>query len=252
MSLLTRLSLLSLLWWTGIAITACFAQAPEIEFVPISPGEFQMGCSSNRSECADNEKPRHTVRITRAFEMGKYEVTQAQWEAVMGTNPSYYRGPDRPVEQVSWNDVQEFLGRLNARNDGYRYRLPTEAEWEYAARAGATGDYYGNLDEIAWHGRNSANQTHPVGQKQPNSWGLYDMLGNVWEWCQDWYDAAYYKKFGEAAAIDPRGPPEGEFRVLRGGSWYKYLWFLRVSSRFWDRPDGHYRHVGFRCVRNRR
>src|SRR5437667_5221339 len=114
--------------------------------------------------------------------MGKYEVTQAQWESVMERNPSRFRGADRPVEQVSWNDVQQFLQKLNARGDGYRYRLPAEAEWEYAARAGTSGPYAGNLDAMAWYEQNSGKQTHPVGQKQPNAWGLYDMHGNVWEW----------------------------------------------------------------------
>jgi formylglycine-generating enzyme required for sulfatase activity len=211
-----------------------------------------MGCSPEERECGDNDQPAHRVRITKAFEIGKYEVTQAQWEAVMGGNPSEFKGPDRPVEQVSWNDIQEFLTSLNRRNDGYRYRLPTEAEWEYAARAGTTGEHYGNLEAIAWFGRNSGDQTHPVGRKQPNAWGLYDMLGNVWEWCQDWYGETHYRELAKSPAVDPSGPPRGEYRVLRGGSWYKYLWFLRASSRFRERPSGRYRHAGFRCVREKR
>jgi formylglycine-generating enzyme required for sulfatase activity len=135
----------------------------------------------------------------------------------MGTNPSLFKCDARPVEQVSWNDVQDFLRKLNARNDGYRYRLPTEAEWEYAARAGTTVPYggSGNLDAIAWYAGNSAGQTHPVGQKQPNAWGLYDMLGNVWELVQDLYDQAYYKV---SPAVDPIGPENGYRHVMRGGS----------------------------------
>jgi formylglycine-generating enzyme required for sulfatase activity len=228
------------------------AELPLWEYVPIPPGEFLMGCSLGDSECADDEKPPHRVRITQGFEIGKYEVTQAQWEAVMGSNPSEFKAPDRPVEQVSWNDIQEFLANLNGRNEGYRYRLPTEAEWEYAARGSSTGKYYGKLDTIAWYGRNSGDQTRPVGGKQPNVWGLYDTLGNVWEWCQDWYQDNYYAESAKDPGASPRGPAKGEYRVLRGGSWYDYAWFLRVSSRLRERPSGRYRHVGFRCVREER
>ena len=150
------------------------------EFVRIPAGEFEMGCSSGDSDCLSLEKPQHHVRISKGFEMGKYLVTQAMWKSVMGTNPSRFKGADRPVERVSWNDVQEFLQRLNTQNDGYHYRLPTEAEWEYAARAGSTSSRYGELNAVAWYSGNSGKETHPVGQKQPNAWGLYDMLGNVW------------------------------------------------------------------------
>jgi formylglycine-generating enzyme required for sulfatase activity len=210
-----------------------------------------MGCSAGESECGEDEKPAHRVAITKGFEIGRHEVTQAVWQSVMGTNPSSFKAPDRPVEQVSWSDVQEFLAVLNGRRDGYRYRLPTEAEWEYAARAGTTGAYFASLDAIAWYGANSGGQSHPVGQKQPNAWGLHDMQGNVWEWCQDWYQDDYYRKLGEPKAVDPRGPASGQQRVLRGGSWYKFLWFLRVSSRFAFRPSGRFPHVGFRCVRQK-
>ncbi len=249
--LLQRFGLATAVLWVG-GWARLNAQLPKWEFVPIAPGEFQMGCSPGDNDCGDEEKPAHRVKITKAFEIGKYEVTQAQWEAVMGANPSASRGPDLPVEQVSWYDVQEFLGAMNGRNDGYFYRLPTEAEWEFAARAGTTGIRYGELDAIAWYGRNSGDQPHPAGGKQPNAWGLYDMLGNVWEWCQDWYQADSYKVSATSQAVDPRGPSKGEFRVMRGGSWYKYLWFMRASSRFWERPSGRYRHLGFRCVREKR
>src|SRR5687767_1611201 len=135
-----------------------------MEFVRIEPGVFMMGCSQGDTKCFEREKPAREVRITKAFEIGKYEVTQSQWEQVMGSNPSEAKGADRPVEHVNWPRVQEFLERLNARNDGYRYRLPTEAEWEYSARAGTTGQYAGSLDAMAWYDMNSDGETHPVGQ----------------------------------------------------------------------------------------
>ena len=166
-----------------------------IEFVQIPAGEFLMG-----SEARDYERPVTQVRISRGYWLGKHEVTQAEWEAVMGSNPSNFDecGPNCPVEEVSWDDVQEFIRRLNAAVGEERYRLPTEAEWEYAARAGTSEDTYaGNLTDpygrdpvlegIAWYRRNSGGRTQPVGQKAPNAWGLYDMLGNVYEWVQDWY-----------------------------------------------------------------
>jgi formylglycine-generating enzyme required for sulfatase activity len=228
-------------------VTAVLAQ---VGYVSVPPGEFLMGCSVGESECGEDEKPAHRVAITKGFEIARHEVTQAVWQVVMGTNPSNFKSPDRPVEQVSWSDVQEFLAALNGRRDGYRYRLPTEAEWEYAARAGSTAAYHGSLDAIAWYGANSGGQTHRVGQKQPNAWGLHDMQGNVWEWCQDWYQDDYYRTLG-APALDPHGPASGQQRVLRGGSWYKFLWFLRASSRFAFRPSGRFPHVGFRCVRQK-
>jgi formylglycine-generating enzyme required for sulfatase activity len=219
-----------------------------MEFISIPPGEFVMGCSQGDGECDDAERPAHRARITKGFEIGKYEVTQAQWEAVMGSNPSEFKGADRPVENVSWEDAQQFLSRLNARGDGYRYRLPTEAEWEYAARAGTTGKYYGELDEIAWYDGNSGGRTHPVGQKKPNAWGVYDMSGNVWEWCSDWYDENYY---GNSPGADPRGPASGQARSLRGGSWSFSLRSLRVSSRYRAQPFYQINDFGFRCVRGR-
>jgi formylglycine-generating enzyme required for sulfatase activity len=181
-----------------------------IEFVKITPGTFVMGCSEGDTACNDDEKPSHKVTITKAFEMGKYELTQAQYQAVMGTNPSTIKGESRPVETVSRVDAQEFLDKLNARDDGYRYRLPTEAEWEYAARAGSTGPYAGKLSDIAWYAGNSGDETHPVGQKKPNKWGLYDMEGNVREWVSDWYSRTYYTS---SPAADPTGPATAQ----RGG-----------------------------------
>jgi formylglycine-generating enzyme required for sulfatase activity len=218
-----------------------------MEFVQLQPGEFTMGCSPGDSECDPDESPAHRVRITKAFQIGKYEVTQEQWQAVMGSNPSYSKGATLPVEMVSWDDTQQFLGRVNARNDGYRYRLPTEAEWEYTARAGATDKYAGGvLNEIAWFGDNSSSKTHPVGEKKPNAWGLYDMLGNVWEWCQDWYSSNYYSS---SPAADPPGPLNGSNRLLRGGSKDAYSGFLSVSFRGSSSPGSRYDYNGFRCVR---
>ena len=186
---------------------------PSMEFAQIEPGEFMMGCSDGDNECNADEKPAHRVQITKKFQIGKYEVTQAQWQSVMGSNPSTIKGDDRPVETVSKNETNEFLNRLNARNDGYRYRLPTEAEWEYAARAGSTSSYTGPLDEIAWYAGNSGDETHPVGKKKPNAWGLYDMEGNVKELVEDLYAANYYSN---SPATDPTGPPPGQ-RGGRGG-----------------------------------
>jgi formylglycine-generating enzyme required for sulfatase activity len=213
-------------------------------FVTISAGEFMMG-SENGSAA---EKPMHRVRLSQPFEIGKYEVTQAQWEAVMGNNPSYFKGGNRPVEQVSWYDVQEFIERLNALDDGYVYRLPTEAEWEYACRAGSNGDYAGKLDAMAWYNDNSQQMTHPVGTKQPNAWGLYDMHGNVFEWCQDYYDAGYY---AQSPSVDLQGPESGSFRVKRGGGWMFSAAFARSAARDLYAPTYRFNFVGFRLVRTR-
>src|SRR5262249_38027127 len=201
-----------------------------MELILIPAGEFRMGAEDGDAD----EKPAHLVRISRPFYLGKYPVTQAQWEAVMGTNPSHFTGdPSLPVEDVSWNDVQEFLRRLSEKEGGKPYRLPTEAEWEDAARAGAAtaycfGDESSQLREYAWYAKNSGGRTHPVVQLKPNAWGLYDVHGNVWEWVQDWYDAAYYWK---SPVEDPKGPQEGQFKVVRGGSWFNEPWNVRVSSR---------------------
>jgi formylglycine-generating enzyme required for sulfatase activity len=218
-----------------------------MEMVWIPAGTFRMG-----SENGDAfEKPVHRVTISQGFYMGKYEVTQGQWQAVMGTNPSYFKdcGSNCPVEQVSWEDAQEFIRKLNARNDGYTYRLPTEAEWEYAARAGTTGDYYGNLDSIAWYDGNSGNTTHPVRQKQANAFGLYDMSGNVWEWVQDWYDDKYYSR---SPATDPAGAGSGQGRVVRGGSWRSYASYTRSANRYGDTPPLRSYGSGFRVAAARR
>ena len=205
-----------------------------MEFVRVPAGEFLMGSTSE--EAYSLEQPVTRVRIGRAFELGKHEVTQAEWEAVMGSNPSRFDecGGDCPVEDVSWDDVQDFIGRLNALEGEVRYRLPTEAEWEYAARAGTAGDRYaGNLDAIAWYDGNSGGSTHPVGQKAPNAFDLHDMLGNVWEWVQDRYGG-----YPGGSVTDPKRPGSGSARVLRGGGWIFDARHCRASNRLFNAP-GH-------------
>jgi formylglycine-generating enzyme required for sulfatase activity len=230
-------------------LVASLPHGTSMEFVRIPPGEFMMGCSPGDNQCFDDEKPAHPVRITRGFEMAKYEVTEAQWQAVMVSSPLIIppKGENYAYGFVGFALIQEFLDRLNARNDGYRYRLPTEAEWEYAARAGSTRPVAGSsLDEVAWYGQNVTGKPYLVGQKKPNAWGLYDMHGNVWEWVQDYYDARYYTP---AAVSDPKGPASGQYRVLRGGSCFTDARRTRVSVRSFVgipiSPD----FFGFRCVR---
>jgi formylglycine-generating enzyme required for sulfatase activity len=215
---------------------------PRIELIRIAPGSFLMGSTSGYAD----EKPVHRVTINNSFYVGKYEVTQAQWQSVMGSNPSKFKSCDNcPVEQVSWNDTQAFLRELNQMNDGYIYRLPTEAEWEYASRAGTTADYAGDFKRMAWFSENAGDRTHAVGQKQPNVWELADMLGNVWEWCEDWYHENYY---GAPTSGVWSSGGEKKYRVLRGGSWSSSS--NRLSSAFRDRdlPDYRDPSVGFRVV----
>jgi formylglycine-generating enzyme required for sulfatase activity len=191
-----------------------------------------------------DERPVHQVTISRGFWMGKYPVTQAQWQAVMGSDPSSFKGADLPVETVSWDDCQQFLARLRGLEQ-WTFRLPTEAEWEYACRAGTEGERYGDLDAIAWYSGNSGGSTHPVGQKQPNAWGLHDMNGNVWQWCQDWFAQQYY---AASPAQDPQGPDHGSYRVDRGGSWFVNARLIRSADRFHDTPSLRYSRLGFRLV----
>jgi formylglycine-generating enzyme required for sulfatase activity len=219
-----------------------------MEFVRIAPGIFFMGCSDGDGLCDPDEKPSHDVRITKEFELGKYEVTQGQWRRVIDRNPSVFKGDDLPVENVSWNDVQEFLKQMNMRRDGYRYRLPTEAEWEYAARAGSAGPNAGNLDDIAWYAGTLTQESRPVGRKQPNRWGLYDVQGNVWEWVEDWYGENFYPN---SPASDPVGPRTGEYHVMRGGAWGLIPYYLRLSYRDANLPTYKDNSIGFRVARER-
>ena len=216
-----------------------------LEFQVLPPGEFQMGSNNGY----DNERPVHRVVIGRPFQMGRCVVTQGQWQAVMGDNPSYFKGDDLlPVEQVSWEDIQQFVSRLNALRDGHRYRLPTEAEWEYAARTGEPVDRANGIDEQAWYADNSGGKTHPVGTKKANAWGLFDMYGNVWEWMQDCYDPAYY---AASEVQDPSGPATGPSRTHRGGAWGTAADFCRSAFRIGCRADARYNITGFRLVRAR-
>jgi formylglycine-generating enzyme required for sulfatase activity len=216
-----------------------------MEFVRIPVGRFMMGSPKSEKDRRDDET-QHRVTISEDFYMGKYEVTQAQWESIMGDNPSYFKNcPQCPVERVSWDDTQEFIKKLNSKNDG-KYRLPTEAEWEYSARAGTSGAYAGILDSMAWHSLNSDKKTRFVGTKRANDWGLYDMHGNVWEFVQDWYEEDYYKK---SLVIDPAGPESGTLRIGRGGGWFDPLKDLRAAIRFKCPPTYRSSTLGFRLVR---
>ena len=221
-----------------------------MKFALIPAGSFLMGADRNFEEAWDRETPQHRVTISRPFYLGKTEVTQAQWTAVMGNNPSKFKGRTNPVEQVSWDDVQVFIQRLNQKEGHERYRLPTEAEWEYAARAGSAsaysfGDNAARLGQYAWYDGNSGETTHPVGQKPPNAWGLHDMHGNVWEWVQDRYDGDYYSG---SPSTDPRGPSSGSHRVLRGGSWSSLAASCRSAYRYVDSPDYRSGNLGCRLA----
>lgn len=214
-----------------------------MEFVRIEPGSFNMGSDAGDTD----EKPVHQVTLTKGFELQTTEVTQAQWQAVMGNNPSAFKGQNLPVEQVSWTEVQVFLKKLNAKENSTRYRLPTEAEWEYACRAGGREpDVAPNLDAVAWRAGNSSGTTHPVGLKKPNAWGLYDMRGNVWEWVQDWIGT-----YPAAAQVDPQGAGSATYRGMRGGSWrLDILTRFRCAYRGGSKPDHRGNSIGFRCARS--
>jgi formylglycine-generating enzyme required for sulfatase activity len=226
-----------------------------MEFVLIPAGEFLMG-SPDRYDGYDEERPAHEVQISQSFYLGKYEVTQAQWEAVMRNNPSRFTGdPNRPVENVSWEEVQGFIRKLNTKERDAPYRLPTEAEWEYACRAGSTtvynfGDNKSRLGRYAWYKANAGREPHPVGQLQPNAWGLYDMHGNVWEWVQDRYNSEEYSA-KTVTVKDPQGPSSDSYRdrVSRGGSWGDDPWSCRSARRGHVTPDFHEGDLGFRLLR---
>ncbi len=247
-----------------IQVAFSYVERPPVPegFVLVEAGTFQMGSTDGDSD----ERPVRQVTISRSFYMRQYEVTQKQWREVMGTNPSHFKGDDRPVEQVRWYDAEEYCNRLS-RIEGLTpcysgsgdniacdfsadgYRLPTEAEWEYAARGGNKSrgyEYAGSnsAGDVGWHGVNSGGKTHPVGQKRPNELGLYDMIGNVWEWCWDWYG-----KYSSSSQTDPRGPSSGSHRVLRGGSWNNGTRHLRVAGRHDYTPSRRNYFLGFRLVR---
>ena len=218
-----------------------------LRMVAVQGGTFMMGATEEQGDDAfESEKPVHSVSLD-GFYIGKYEVTQGQWKAVMGTNPSNWKGDDLPVESVSWNDAVSFCEKLSQMT-GKTYRLPTEAEWEYAARGGQQADgtkYAGsnNIGDVAWYTNNSSSKTHPVGTKQPNALGLYDMSGNVREWCSDWYGS-----YSSSSAVNPQGPSSGSYRVYRGGGWGNHAQSCRVSIRNYNTPDDRNINLGFRVV----
>jgi len=208
-----------------------------LTYIWIPPGTFQMGCSPGDSECPENQKPVHQVTISRGFWMGQTEVTQEAWQRIMGTTPSSFKGAERPVESMSWDEAKNYCQIVGM-------RLPTEAEWEYAARAGSSQDPYGDLDQIAWYAGNSGKMAHPVGTKQANPWGLHDMLGNVWEWVADWFAAPY----PDGSATDPKGPASGKVRTIRGGAWSMVRRNAHASFRGGPGPMIPANHIGFRCA----
>ena len=231
----------------------------DVKFRFCPPGRFIMGSPETEEGRSGDEGPQHEVELTRGFWLGETVVTQRLWQAVIGTNfwqalmgnnPSTFKGPERPVECVSWDHCAGFLGKANGSQRGLDVRLPTEAEWEYACRAGTTGPTYRGvndaktLDAIAWYGANSGRETHPVGQKAANPWGLHDMLGNVWEWCSDWAAA-----YAAGRTVDPTGPATGPERVARGGSWLHDARYARAAARLAYAPDGQYGALGFRLAR---
>ena len=229
-----------------VRLTQNFTNDIGINFKLIKAGQFRMGSIIGDKD----EQPSHEIALSEPFYMGITEVTQGQWQELMGNNPSSNTaGPMYPVESVSWFDVQQFIERLNDRDKGYVYRLPTEAEWEYVCRAGATTEYFNgttqrSLGSHAWYTEN-ASTTQPVKENYPNAWGIYDMVGNVWEWTADWYKESYYEG---STAKDPLGPEKGDFRVFRGGSFVDQPTNVRCANRDRNNPDGRYNVVGFRLV----
>jgi len=219
-------------------LTLDIGRGVTMDFVLIKPGTFMMG----------EDKSSHKVTITTPFYLGKFEVTQEQWQAIMGSNPSTFQGAKNPVEKVSWEGCQTLLRELQGKLPGRRFRLPTEAEWEYACRAGNAAKYcYGDddarLSEYAWYDINSGSGTHPVGEKKPNAWGLYDMHGNVLEWCADWHGT-----YDSSAATDPVGPRTGSNRVLRGGSWRYSATLCQSANRNSSSPSSRSSTCGLRVV----
>jgi formylglycine-generating enzyme required for sulfatase activity len=207
-----------------------------LRYIWIPPGTFVSGCSPGDNECKGDEYPDRKITLTRGFWLGETEVPQAAYEKITGENPSVFQGPTLPVEFVTWDEADYYCREIGG-------RLPSEAEWEYAARAGTTGSRYGKLDEIAWYWENSDFSTHPVGQKKPNAFGLYDMLGNVVEWTHTWYTVQISQE-----TINPTGPSLAEYKSLRGGGWWDDPELIRVSYRRRFEPGDYDYNIGFRCV----
>lgn len=252
--------------------TETLKDGTRFEMIQIEGGPYQMG--NAEKDASDEEKPVHRVTVP-SFSCGKYLVTQELWKAVMGENPSHFQGKDRPVDSVSWEDVQDFLAKLRAET-GKPYRLPTEAEWEFAARGGIHSEGYlyagsDKLSQVGWYGENSPDGAQPVGLKLPNELGLYDMSGNLWEWCEDDWHNTYHRapqdgsawidwedtrtflgklfnKAKEPLQTASTKSRKGSFRVLRGGYWYDDARLCGVSFRFFNRPEGRYPNVGFRLA----
>ncbi len=219
------------------------------EMIAVEGGTFTMGATSEQgSDAYDDEKPAHQVTLS-SYYIGKTEVTQELWQAVMGSNPSKFSGTNLPVEKVSWEDCQSFVIKLNELT-GKNFRLPTEAEWEYAARGGNKSNGFkfsggNNIAEVAWYSENGNKISHPVATKAPNELGIYDMSGNVWEWCSDWYSSSYYTS---SSQTNPTGPNSGSYRVYRGGSWSGNDRYCRVSHRDSNYPSYRFNYVGLRLA----
>jgi sulfatase modifying factor 1 len=232
-----------------------FTNSIGMKFVWIPPGSFMMGSPKGEKE-RDNDETQHKVTLSKGFYMGVYTVTQEQWQEVMGNNPSHFKGEKNlPVEQVTWDDCQEFIKKLREKDKKQQYRLPTEAEWEYSCRAGTTTPFHfgetiftdqANYNGVVYgDGKKgvSRGKTTPVGSFPSNAYGLHDMSGNVFQWCQDWYG-----DYPQKDVVDPQGAGKGAFRVLRGGSWYDYPWYCRSAFRYRDEPGYRSFHCGFRVV----
>jgi formylglycine-generating enzyme required for sulfatase activity len=222
----------------------------DLVMIRLRPGTFTMGAAEREPGYRETESPQMQVTLTQPFWLGQTEVTQGQYEAVMGRNPSSFKGPNLPVERVNWDEAMGFCQKLTEREQaaghlpvGYAYTLPTEAQWEYACRAGSTGSYVGDLDANAWYGANSQGTTHPVGTKEPNSWGLYDFQGNVCEWCADFFGI-----YPGGAVTDPKGPDSGTIRVVRGCSWSNDAANCRPAFRDFSVPGARTNLVGFRLA----
>ena len=224
-------------------VTTYTVNGVSFKMIPVEGGTFQMGSTTGDSD----EKPVHSVTLS-SYSIGETEVTQALWTAVMGSNPSNWKGDKLPVEMVSWNDCQTFIAKLNQLT-GQTFRLPTEAEWEFAAKGGTKSKGYtysgsNTIDDVAWYTGNSSSETHEVATKSPNELGIYDMSGNVLEWCQDWYGS-----YSSSSQSNPTGPASGSYRVDRGGSWFSYATSCRTAFRYYDTPTYTYGNLGLRLAR---